>query len=253
MDYLVNYSFLFSIISMIFYIAFYIFKKEKVAFFVSLSFLISFILFALYFLYYSFKANRFPLSNQYESVMLLTLTVYMITFYYYFKNKKNIESLKITIILFPLLLGLLNLIDPTIKPLMPALRSNWLIFHVLTAMISYSFFLISGVYGIILFRKYEKEKEEYILNLTKSGFFMLTLGIITGAVWAEDAWGRYWSWDPKETWSLITWFYYAMILHLRKNYLKEKHFAISLFIGLLFVIFTYFGVNYLLPGLHSYA
>ncbi|MBI2915679.1 MAG: cytochrome c biogenesis protein CcsA, partial [Elusimicrobia bacterium] len=86
------------------------------------------------------------------------------------------------------------------------------------------------------------------------GFLFLTIGILLGSVWAKTAWGSYWSWDPKETWSLITWFFYAVALHLRKtrNWRNEK-FAWLAAAGFAFVLFTYFGVNYLVTGLHSYA
>ena len=85
------------------------------------------------------------------------------------------------------------------------------------------------------------------------GFLWLTLGIITGAVWANDAWGTYWSWDPKETWSLITWFVYATALHARfvRGWAGRRIAYISI-IGFVSVMFTYFGVNFLLSGLHSY-
>ena len=86
------------------------------------------------------------------------------------------------------------------------------------------------------------------------GFLFLTVGIITGAVWANSAWGTYWSWDPKETWSLITWFIYAIYLHCRymRGWSGKKAAWISV-IGFASVIFTYIGVNFLLSGLHSYA
>ncbi len=86
------------------------------------------------------------------------------------------------------------------------------------------------------------------------GFLMLTLGIITGSVWAHSAWGTYWSWDPKETWSLITWLVYASVIHSRMvRKWKGKKIAILCIIGFACVLFTYFGVNYYLSGLHSYA
>jgi len=85
------------------------------------------------------------------------------------------------------------------------------------------------------------------------GFLFLSVGIITGAVWANTAWGRYWGWDPKETWSLITWFVYAILLHARlMRGWQGKRIAIISILGFLAVMFTYFGVNYL-PGLHSYG
>ena len=86
------------------------------------------------------------------------------------------------------------------------------------------------------------------------GFLFLTVGIISGAVWANSAWGTYWSWDPKETWSLITWFIYAIFLHCRfmRGWRGKRAAWISV-IGFASVVFTYLGVNFLLSGLHSYA
>ena len=95
--------------------------------------------------------------------------------------------------------------------------------------------------------------DSLIYRTTVLGFFLLTVGIATGAVWAETAWGRYWSWDPKETWSLITWFIYAALLHAR--HLKGWHgrrIAWLAVLGFMAVLFTYFGVSFLLSGLHSY-
>jgi cytochrome c-type biogenesis protein CcsB len=86
------------------------------------------------------------------------------------------------------------------------------------------------------------------------GFIWLTAGIITGAVWANSAWGTYWSWDPKETWSLITWFFYAIILHARytRGWSGGMIAMLAIF-GFISVLFTYYGVNFLLSGLHSYG
>ena len=86
------------------------------------------------------------------------------------------------------------------------------------------------------------------------GFPLLTLGIITGAIWAEYAWGRYWNWDPKETWSLITWLLYAALLHQRLTVgWRGRKAAIMAIVGFLAVLFTFLGVNLILPGLHTYA
>ena len=96
--------------------------------------------------------------------------------------------------------------------------------------------------------------DELSYQMVVIGFLMLTLGIITGSVWANSAWGSYWSWDPKETWSLITWLVYAALLHSRlMRGWKGKKLAILSIIGFISVLFTYFGVNYILAGLHSYA
>ena len=95
--------------------------------------------------------------------------------------------------------------------------------------------------------------DELNYQMVVIGFLMLSLGIITGSVWAHSAWGSYWSWDPKETWSLITWLVYALVLHSRVvRGWTGKSIAILCFVGFCCVLFTYFGVNYL-AGLHSYA
>jgi cytochrome c-type biogenesis protein CcsB len=108
---------------------------------------------------------------------------------------------------------------------------------------------------VLLFKKKDEKNLDAIAYKTIGfGFLFLTLGIISGAVWANSAWGTYWSWDPKETWSLITWFIYAIYLHIRfrKGWRGKKAAWVSV-IGFVAMLFTYFGVNYLLSGLHSYG
>lgn len=143
----------------------------------------------------------------------------------------------------------------------PALRSNWMTFHVSTAIISYTIFLFSFIFSVMVLmggkKKYKSMPETETLNewayrCCIVGLALLTVVIITGAVWAEYAWGSFWSWDPKETWALITWLIYAVYLHLRLRGWSEKQIAWVNVIGLAAVIFTLFGVSYLLPGLHSY-
>ena len=127
---------------------------------------------------------------------------------------------------------------------------------------------VSIIYLIKLKRKEKGEKEGALTSLFPSldsldelayktivvGFPLLTIGIVTGAAWANYAWGSYWSWDPKETWSLITWFVYAIFLHARVTRdWRGRRTAILSILGFVAVVFTYFGVNYLLSGLHSYA
>ncbi len=163
-------------------------------------------------------------------------------------------------------------VSDRIDPLIPALQSNWLHAHVITCFLSYSSFALScavSVMYLLKLRKKEKgQKEAGLIALFPSldaldtlvyktivvGFPLLTIGIVTGAAWANYAWGSYWSWDPKETWSLITWFVYAIFLHARfaREWRGKRTAALSI-IGFLAVIFTYFGVNYVLSGLHSYA
>jgi len=154
--------------------------------------------------------------------------------------------------------------ESAIRPLVPALQSNWLSFHVMTCFLGYGGFAISALVAagfLVADRKGSrvlpetKETLETVLTQTISfGFLFLTLGILTGAVWANSAWGTYWSWDPKETWSLITWLVYAVFLHCRfmRGWRGRRAAWISI-IGFLSVLFTYFGVNFLLSGLHSYG
>jgi len=155
----------------------------------------------------------------------------------------------------------------------PALKSQWLTFHVITAMFAYGAFAVSFGLGIMYLLKLSKEGngeklsqgivsrfpslevlDELAYKVVGFAFPLLTLCIITGAIWANYAWGTYWSWDPKETWSLITWIIYAGYLHARLMYgWKGKRAAWMAVFGFAAVLFTFFGVNYFLPGLHSYA
>ena len=105
--------------------------------------------------------------------------------------------------------------------------------------------------------KYFPDKDHLdLLNyrIISLGFLFLTLVIITGAIWAQKAWGRYWTWDPKETWSLVTWIIYAIYLHMRiSRGWRGKKAAWFAVIGFICVVFTYIGVNTLIPSIHSYA
>ncbi len=99
-----------------------------------------------------------------------------------------------------------------------------------------------------------RQLDQFNYQMIVFGFLWLSLGIITGSIWANSAWGTYWSWDPKETWSLITWFVYAALLHARTMQgWRGGRVAWLSVIGFGCVLFTYFGVNFLLSGLHSYA
>jgi cytochrome c-type biogenesis protein CcsB len=211
-----------------------------------------------------------PLSNMYESLIFFSWTIVFIYLILEFKYQQKIIGVFITPLAF-LALALTSIIpgvDSKITPLVPALQSNWLTIHVTTCFFGYASFAVSfGISILYLIRDREgiqKEKVQKWLPSTpildeinyKSiviGFPMLTLGIVTGAAWANYAWGSYWSWDPKETWSLITWFIYAAFLHARltRDWRGRKAAILSI-VGFTAVLFTYFGVNYLISGLHSY-
>ena len=154
-----------------------------------------------------------------------------------------------------------------IRNLMPALRSSWLGIHVSTVIVAYGAFGVSFVLSIIfLVRDKMKENGFWDQHIPKKekldtisyrcvslGMMFLTVTIGIGGVWAENAWGSYWTWDPKETWALVTWVIYLVYLHLRiRKGWSGKTAAIFGTVGFICVLFTYIGVNTLLPGLHSY-
>ena len=200
-------------------------------------------------------AGRPPFSNMFESLVVLSWAIAIVSVFIDIKYKiKNIAAL--TALMSLLAIGYASLLDKEITPLLPALKSNWLTIHVLTCFIGYAGLTVAFVSSaLLLCRSKEDAKLDTIsYKMIIFGFLFLTLGIISGAVWANSAWGTYWSWDPKETWSLITWFIYAIYLHTRlKKGWKGKPAAWLSVAGFLAMLFTYFGVNYLLSGLHSYA
>lgn len=205
-----------------------------------------------------FEAGRAPFSNMFESLVLFAWAI--VAVYLALRVKLDIPALgAATALLAALTLAYASTYhDSAIKPLMPALRSNWLTFHVLTCFLGYGAFAVAFAASIgFLVAKRPALAEAFDAATAKTisfGFLFLTVGIISGAVWANSAWGTYWSWDPKETWSLITWFIYAVFLHCRfMRGWKGKRAAWISVIGFASVLFTYFGVNYVLSGLHSYA
>lgn len=209
------------------------------------------------------EAGRAPFSNMFESLVLFAWSVAVI--YLVLRLQRNIPWLGAAAAAFSgLALAHASTYESAIKPLMPALQSNWLTFHVMTCFLGYGGFAVAFLIGIgFLVADREastvtpamRETLDSVMSRTISfGFLFLTLGILTGAVWANSAWGTYWSWDPKETWSLITWLIYAAFLHCRfmRGWSGRRAAWIAI-VGFLSVLFTYFGVNFLLSGLHSYA
>ena len=146
-----------------------------------------------------------------------------------------------------------------VVPPIPALQSYWLVLHVTLSFIGEAFFVVAFVCAICYLAARRQETRERLDRLTYTtvaiGYPIFTAGaLIFGAVWAQTAWGSYWSWDPKETWALITWLVYTAYLHARlvKRF-RGRVSAVLAIVGFAFTMFTFFGVNYLLPGLHSYA
>jgi cytochrome c-type biogenesis protein CcsB len=211
-------------------------------------------------------AGRLPLTNQYEFASAFAWGLCLVSLLFILRFKFTLLGAFAAPVTF-LIIGYAALQSKEIRALMPALQSNWLGFHVSTAIIAYGAFGVSFVLGIIfLLRDRMKESgflDQHIPSREKLdmlsyrsvalGLLFLTFTIITGAIWAERAWGSYWSWDPKETWSLVTWLIYAVYLHFRLVWKKKGKFcAIFAILGFIAVLFTYVGVNTFLPGVHSY-
>ena len=219
--------------------------------------------------------GRAPLSNLYESIVFFAWCILLIYILVDLKYKQ--PAIGAFVLPFAFLgmtwaqLGLNDAIDP----LVPALQSNWLTYHVITCFLGYAAFAVACGVSIMYLIKVGKEEQNPtgspiggILGIFPStrilddinyksimiGFPLLSLGIITGAAWANYAWGTYWSWDPKETWSLIVWFIYAAFLHARftRGWVGRRAAWLSIF-GFAATIFCYLGVNLVLSGLHSYG
>lgn len=219
---------------------------------------------------YQMGIGHAPLSNLYESLVFFswTIAVFYLVIEKTYKNR-IIGAFATPLAFLAMAYASLPKVNNRIQPLIPALKSNWLIAHVFTCFLGYAAFAVAfGVSLMYLLKQRDiTEPQNSLLSNFPStdildelthqvvmfGFLFLSIGIITGAVWANSAWGSYWSWDPKETWSLITWFIYATLLHARMmGGWHGKRIAYLSILGFMAVIFTYFGVN-LLPGLHSYG
>ncbi len=213
-------------------------------------------------------SGRAPWSNGYESMIYIGWTTVLAGILF---SRKSLGGLSATAVLAAtiLLVAGMSWLDPEITPLVPVLKSYWLTIHVSLEAGSYGFLMLGAVIGMLnlvllaIVNQQNKVKIEPALKeLTViseitllGGLFMVSIGTYLGGVWANESWGRYWGWDAKETWALVTILVYAFILHMRFIKGLQSIFAFnfaSLF-GFATVIMTYFGVNYYLSGLHSYA
>ena len=220
-------------------------------------------------------SGYFPLSNLYESLLFLSWCLLFILKLIESKTKsKLIGAVVLPIILLIISFATLILPKPMqySSPLVPSLQSNWLMMHVSMMMFSYSILILGSLLSILMLVLIKTKKTTFRLNSLVTnknlitnldnwsyrtiglGFPLLTIGIISGAVWANEAWGSYWSWDPKETWALITWLIFAAYIHARlsKGWEGEKA-AILGSCGFFVVWVCYLGTNFLGQGLHSYG
>lgn len=209
-----------------------------------------------------------PWSNGYEAVVFIAW-VTMLTGLIFSRRNAGILAGTALLSSFMILVTEMNLLDPQITPLQPVLQSYWLMIHVAIITSSYGFLglaCILGIFNTILFAARNTKNSvsttkninelTYVSELTMTiGTFMLTIGTFLGGIWANESWGRYWGWDPKETWALVSVLVYAIILHLR--YIPGLNgkfvFTTMSMWGYAAILFTFFGVNFILVGLHSYA
>jgi cytochrome c-type biogenesis protein CcsB len=215
-----------------------------------------------------FISGHAPWSNGYEAIVFIAWVTVLAGGLF---MRKVEVALSVALILASMMLFVseLNLLDPEISPLVPVLKSYWLMIHVAIITSSYAFLGLSFILGLLnlcfyLFQhpKRGEKLSNHIQQITAVnemtmtvGIFMLTIGTFLGGVWANESWGRYWGWDPKETWALVSILVYAIILHLRFIPGMKSPFTFNLwsFWGYSAILFTYFGVNFMLVGLHSYA
>lgn len=215
-----------------------------------------------------YVSGRAPWSNGYESMIYIGFTTMLAGLIF---ARKSSGGLAATSVLASVILLVANLsyLDPEITPLVPVLKSYWLTIHVSLEAGSYGFLMLGAIIGVVNLVLYifqnntnKARVSNYISELTlisemtlTAGLFMISIGTYLGGVWANESWGRYWGWDAKETWALVTILVYAFILHMRfiPGFRGTYAFNVASLIGFASVMMTYFGVNYYLSGLHSYA
>ena len=266
--------------STILYAAIFVFKAKKLGVMATVFTIIAFLvqtvgIFLRWQESYALGYGHAPLTNMYESVVFFSWTIIFLYLLIEWKFKTRVIGTFAVPFAFLAMAyaSFAGGISREINPLVPALQSNWLLAHVVTCFIGYAAFAVAAGLGIMYLLKNMSSTRKttndssllgtlpalkVIDDITHKtmvfGFLWLSVGIITGAIWANSAWGTYWSWDPKETWSLITWFFYAITLHARYTRgwggTRIAWLAIAGFVS---VIFTYYGVNFLLSGLHSYG
>ena len=210
-----------------------------------------------------FVSGHLPLSNGYETMQFMALCAVVLTFLFY-RKLETVIAFGYMLCGLALLVAMLGEANPPITQLMPVLASPLLSLHVVTIMIAYSltaFVMLNGIMAIVL----RYTHKDYLNDIARlqvvsriilyPAVFCLALGIFIGAVWANVSWGRYWGWDPKETWALITLFIYAAALHPASlpAFRRPMFFHWFAVIAFLSVLITYLGVNFILGGIHSYA
>lgn len=253
--------------SMVLYVLFFVLKKDVTGKIADIIVAAAFVFHTIALITRGIGAGRLPMTNQYEFATSFAWGICACYLIFLWRYKFRALGAFVTPVIF-IVIGYAAMQSREVRDLMPALRSNWLAIHVSSAIISYGAFGVSFAVSLMFLLRQkmannafwqehipqEKRLDLISYRAVSLGFLFLTFVMVTGAIWAEHAWGSYWSWDPKETWSLITWIIYAIYLHLRiSRGWKGKSAALFAVIGFICVIFTYIGVNTFLPGIHSYA
>lgn len=271
----IMYAFLGFIVLLVFFVRVFVNASDRTVKIFNRISLVLGILIGLVFLYHAYGvymraviSGHAPWSNGYEAMVFIAAVA---VFFGLFFTKRYPVILAGAAIFASLLIIVteLNLMDPEITPLVPVLKSYWLMIHVAIITGSYAplgIAFILGLLNIVLYivrnEKNGKRVTLYINELTyvsemlmTIGVFMLTIGTFLGGIWANESWGRYWGWDPKETWALVAVLCYAIILHFRYIPGMKSKFVLNVasFWGYSTILFTFFGVNFMLVGLHSYA
>ncbi|MFO7849316.1 MAG: cytochrome c biogenesis protein CcsA [Spirochaetia bacterium] len=209
----------------------------------------------------SFAIGYPALTNTFESLLFFSAAVLLVLFFVYHRFRIPPTAVFLATVTAAALLALASspLIPSDMRPPIPALQSSWLLLHVSFSFIGEAFFVVAFASALVQLlskndeTRYDADRITYISVAV--GYALFTTGaLVFGMVWAQQAWGRFWGWDPKETWALITWLTYSLYLHLRLfKGMRGRVSAAVAVIGFILTIFTFFGVNYLLPSLHSYV
>lgn len=207
-----------------------------------------------------FVSGHLPMSNGYETMQFMAWATLIVTLVMQ-KRFLPVKQFGPLLSSFALLVAMITDGNPQITQLMPVLQSPLLSVHVMVIMFSYALFglmVLIGLQGLIAHHRKQEEKEQQLAALSQFLLYpavaLIAIGIFIGAIWANVSWGRYWSWDSKETWALITMLIYSAPLHADIKWLrKAQHMHIYMLLAFLSVLMTYFGVNYFLSGMHSYA
>lgn len=207
-----------------------------------------------------FVSDHLPMSNGYETMQFMAWATLVVTLIMQ-KRFLPVKQFGPLLSSFALLVAMITDGNPQITQLMPVLQSPLLSVHVMVIMFSYALFGLTaliGLQGLIAHHRKQEEKEQQLAALSQFLLYpavaLIAIGIFIGAIWANVSWGRYWSWDSKETWALITMLIYSAPLHADIKWLrKAQHMHIYMLLAFLSVLMTYFGVNYFLSGMHSYA